>query len=71
METTTTIRPDVLEQVKASSKAKNRLAYEFDVHSATITRWIESGDIMLTTAKAVRIISEELNLNATEILTEA
>lgn len=70
METTTTIRQEVLEQIKASSKTRNRLAYEFDVHSATIMRWIDENNIMLTTAMALRIISEELNMQMSDILTE-
>jgi hypothetical protein len=68
METATNIKPEVLNQLKSNSKAKARLSYEFNVHAATIVRWIDDANLMLTTAMALRVISEELNINESEIL---
>jgi hypothetical protein len=62
------IKQEVIERLKGSQKAKNRLAYEFNKHVATINRWIDTNDVMLTTKQALKAISEELELKEKEIL---
>lgn len=62
------IKTEVLEQLKSNQKAKARLAYEFSKHIATINRWLESNDPMLTTVTALNAIKDELGLKQSEIL---
>lgn len=67
------LKEESIKVVKESRRCINRLAIVFDVHSATIERWLleneENG--RLTTIMAITIISEETGLNQSEILTEA
>lgn len=65
------IKQEVIDQVKGSTKAKTRLAYEFNKHQSTIDRWLEENNIALTTPMAVKAISEETGTPESEILTEA
>lgn len=51
-------------------RIRNRLALEMDKSTSTIERWLTDNDEMLTTALAVKIISEETGLSANQILTE-
>ena len=62
------IKPKIITRIMESQKTKNRLAYEFNNHIATINRWLESNDAMLTTRTALIAISEELELTEEEIL---
>lgn len=64
----TTIKQDVKDQLRLNMKAKARLAYEFAKHTYTIDRWIEEDAAILTTATAVRAISEELGIPKKDIL---
>lgn len=61
---------NAIAKIKKSKRCKNRLAYELDKNLRTITNWLNDNDIMLTTALAVKIISEETGLKDTEILIE-
>lgn len=63
-----TIKTEVLEQLKKNVRLKAKLAYEFEKHGATINRWIENNDPMLTTVAALRIIKEETGLKKSDIL---
>lgn len=62
------IKIEVIEQLKANTKAKNRLAYEFANHIMTIDRWIENNNPMLTTKTALNAISEELGIKEKDLL---
>lgn len=54
------LRNDIINKVTESMVCRNRLAYEMNVHAITVKRWLKSNNIMLTTALALLIISEEL-----------
>lgn len=47
-----------------------KLALHFKKHQNTIENWIKNRDAMLTTADAVRIISEETGIEADQVLQE-
>ncbi len=53
-----------------TTRAKNRLALEFDRSVHTIERWIDDNDDNgpLTTAGAIKIIAEETGMQPDEIL---
>lgn len=67
----TKVKQEIIEQIKGSGKAKGRLAYVFAKSTDSIDRWLKNNDIMLTTPMAVKAIAEELEINESEILTEA
>lgn len=66
------IKTHIIEQIAGSNQLKARLQSEFNRSPFTIHKWIkdnaENGD--LTTATALRIISEELTLTNDQILEE-
>lgn len=66
------LKSTVLASVKKSKRLRTRLALGLDKHFATINRYVSenesNGD--LTTATALKIISEELKLTQDEILEE-
>lgn len=53
---------------KDGMKCRNRLAFEMNVNSRTVDRWVEVNSIMLTTAKALAIIESETGLKESQIL---
>lgn len=57
-----------IDKIRESKRCKNRLAFELDKNPRTITEWLNNNDIMLTTALAVKIVSEETKLSEAEIL---
>lgn len=66
------LHPIVAKEIKKNRKLKGLLASTFEVTGQTIENWLkgERNHLMLTTPKAVAIISEELSLTESEILTE-
>lgn len=60
-----------IEAVKGSQSAKNRLQYEMHVSPSTVSRWLKSKDIILTTAQALNIISLETGIPRNELLQSA
>jgi hypothetical protein len=66
------LKKTIQEKIKRNVQVKNRLALAFVKSGYTIERWIdeneENGD--LTKAMAVQIISEELEVNDSEVLEE-
>jgi hypothetical protein len=66
------IKQQIKDRLKHSTKAKARLAYEFDVNPKTIDRWLdgEGNAVILTTPLALTAIAEELDVKKAEILTE-
>lgn len=63
------IKPEVLKKLAGNVKALNRLAYVFAKHRTTIDRWVANNDVILTTAAAVKAISEELGITEDSVLT--
>lgn len=59
-----------IEAVKKSLDAKNRLQYELRISYLTVQRWLKENDPKLTTAHALKIISEETGLNGPNLLQE-
>jgi len=70
MTDTMTIRltDTAIEAVKKSLDAKNRLQYELKISYLTVQRWLRNNDPKLTTAHALKIISEETKLSETDLL---
>ena len=60
-----------IEAVKGSQPTKNRLQYEMNVSPSTVSRWLKSKDIILTTAQALNIISLETGIPKHELLQSA
>lgn len=65
------IKQEIIDQVKKNTRAKTMLAYEFSKHFTTIERWLDVNDPMLTTPAGIRVISEQLEIPESELLTEA
>lgn len=62
------LRKKIVETLLTSVKAKNRLAYEFNVHSATIDRWLKNENPMLTIPSSLAAIADELKVTKDELL---
>jgi hypothetical protein len=62
------LRSDVVEAVKKSLSAKNRLQFELKKSYVTIQRWLETNDSKLTMAHALNIISEETGIALEDLL---
>lgn len=62
-----------IEKLKSNRKCINRLAYEMDVHSGSVDRWIEANenDGRLTTPTALSIISDETGISKSKLLAKA
>lgn len=65
------LRPEVIEEIKKNLSVKNRLQFELHKSYLTIQRWLNEKSSNLTTAHALKIISEELEKSPNELLTEA
>lgn len=48
----------------------NVLAAEFQRSETTIRRWISSDNLLLTTPKAIKILTKELGLKESELFTK-
>lgn len=64
----TKLKPSVVEEVKKNLNIKNRLQYEMRISYDTIMRWLRSNSDQLTKAHALRILSEELGVDQSELL---
>lgn len=64
------LKATVLATLRRTKEAKNRLAFELNLSSYTIEKWIRENDDSLTKAAAMKIIREELGLTDSEILEE-
>ncbi len=65
------LKGNIIESIKKSLKAKNRLQYELNISYLTLQRWLNTNDDKLTLPKSLQIISEELDIPKDELLTEA
>lgn len=65
------LKPIVINKISESKTCRNKLALEMCVHSNTIDRWLESNaeNGKLTTAMAVSIISKEIKMDKSKLLT--
>jgi len=59
---------DAIEAVKKSLPAKNRLQFELQKSYLTIQRWLKENNPALTTAHALKIISEETGMDQSDLL---
>lgn len=59
---------DVLELVKNSQDARNRLQYHLKKSAPTINRWLKTNSERLTTADSLDIISEEIKIPKENLL---
>lgn len=64
------LRPEIIEAVKKSLSAKNRLQYDLNISYLTLQRWLKENSENLTKATALKIIGEELNKTNDELLTD-
>lgn len=67
---TNTIRltDTAIEAVKKNLSAKNRLQFELEISFMTIQRWLKENNTKLTTAHALKIISEETGISQSDLL---
>lgn len=56
------------EATSGNTRLKNLLALQFNRSVFTIQRWIDEGDVRLTTPSATEIIKEETGLTDKDIL---
>ena len=54
--------------IRENKRCRNRLQLELERNQATIYRWLDNNDVMLTTATALQIIREETGLDDSQIL---
>lgn len=54
--------------VKKNKKCRSRLCYEMDKGERTIYKWIELDALDITSAQALKIISEETGIPQEELL---
>jgi hypothetical protein len=57
-----------IDALKNNKRARARLQLDLDKSEYTINRYIDSNDIMLTTATALVILREELKMADSELL---
>lgn len=62
------LKDDVVSALRRNQVAKNRLALDLNKSASTIQRHLKENSEMLTTAKALIIISEELGIPQNELL---
>lgn len=62
------INKKTMELLRKSKKTKAKLQLALDKSAATIQRYIDSNDIMLTTAIAVTAIANGLNIPKSKVL---
>lgn len=65
----TKLTADALKKVRENQRLRNRLTLEMEKHPDTIKRWLASNDERLTMAQPLQIISEELGVEKSELLT--
>ena len=63
------VRPEIIEVIRKNLVVRNRLALVLNKSYPTIQRYFDGNDEMLTTAGALKVISEELGKTNEEILT--
>lgn len=61
---------EAIEAVKKSLPAKNRLQSELEKSYLTVQRWLKENNTKLTTAHAMKIISEETGIPYENLLSE-
>lgn len=59
---------ETLEKIRHSKLIKNKLALSFNKSGATIQRWLDANSDMLTTKKALLIISKELKTKEKDLV---
>lgn len=65
------IKQEILDEINKGEKAntiKAELIKANDKHPGTVQRWIDNNDEVLTTAKNLQIICEELEVKQKEVL---
>jgi hypothetical protein len=63
---------ETISLIRSKQSLPGILAEHLSVHASTINRWLSAGsngDIMLTTADALEVISKELGIPKKELLT--
>lgn len=70
IETNMRIKEEILAQIDDSNIVKAKLIEANDVHPNTVQRWIRNNDEVLTTAKNLAIIGEQLHIEQSQILEE-
>jgi len=68
------LNTEIADQLKHNLKARTSLAYEFGVYVTTIDNWIRKNNegkaTHLTNPNSLKIISSELDVKKSELLTE-
>jgi hypothetical protein len=68
-EATIKLKATVISQIRESQRLKNRLMFELNMSSPTLYRMLKDNSDDFTKANTLRIISEELNIDKEELLT--
>ena len=64
------LNDETLTQIRENKGLKNRLMLELNISPSTLARQLSKNSDSLTTAKALKIIGEELGKSNEELLTE-
>lgn len=64
------LKKNIIEELRRNPGIRGRLCADLGKSYPTVQRWVEENHTMLTTAAALRIISEEMGLTNDEILEE-
>lgn len=63
------IKKTIIKKIQKSTRTKAALSYAFNKGIRSIDRWLIRNEPVLTTSTALNIISRELNIEKSEILT--
>lgn len=63
-----TLKSSVLDNIRLNKRIRNRLQLELNKSYPTVQRYFDDNNPMLTTATALRIISEETGIPQSELL---
>ena len=62
------LKSEIIGNIKRSLECKNRLQFELGISYLTLQRWLNGNSEKLTTAHALNIISEVLNIPKDDLL---
>ena len=70
MTTEIRLKADVIQMIRTNQQLKNKLLLGLDMSHTTLYRHLDTNSDKLTTATALKIISEDLNISKEDLLTE-
>ena len=64
------LRPEVILHIRGNQGLKNKLQMELDISHSTLYRYLDINSDRLTTATALKVISEDMKKSKDELLTD-